>query len=95
MNSTTILCSTSQWIPKFDFLGKVRRRRAVSTDTLLEGPAAEARSRTRRAVNTDTLLEGTVNVTIDSANLHGGNALFTYKEDPIITSVQPKASILR
>ena len=74
MNSTAILCSTSKWMSEFEYLGKVRRRRAV---------------------NTDTLLEGTVNVSIDSANLHGGPALFTYKEDPVITSVQPKASILR
>lgn len=51
--------------------------------------------RRRRGVDTDTLLEGSVNVTIDAANLHATNLHFTYKKDPIITSVEPKASILR
>lgn len=51
--------------------------------------------RRRRAVEPDTLLEAPVRLSIDSADLRLDDKFFTYKKDPNITSVQPKASILR
>ena len=65
-------------------------------DTMFNALGKVRRRRGRRAVSTDTLLQASVNLSIDSAQLSVNDSVFfTYREDPVITSVSPKASILR